>query len=106
MRRQQSEIDRLKNRNRVLEDDIRKLTDVRPNASVSIDARGASMYDRSAGNTIKQGGLNSVAISTKSLDNRALLDEQQRQQALIKQHEDEVEALNQRIRQMEFELKQ
>jgi hypothetical protein len=70
MRRQHSEIDRLKNRNRILEDDIRKLSDVRPNASVSVDARGASMYDRSAGNTVKAGGMNSVAISTKSLDNR------------------------------------
>jgi len=78
MRRQHSEIDRLKNRNRILEDDIRKLTDVRPNASVSIDARGASMYDRSAGNTIKGGGVNSVAISTKSLDNKALLDDKMR----------------------------
>lgn len=47
-RRQQSEVDRLKNRNRTLEDDIRKLTDVRPNASVSIDARGNSVVDRSA----------------------------------------------------------
>lgn len=39
LRRQQSEIDKLKNRNRNLEDDIRRLTDIKPNASVSIDAR-------------------------------------------------------------------
>ena len=48
VRRQQSEVERLKNRNRTLEDDIRKLTDARPNASVSIDARGNSVVDRSA----------------------------------------------------------
>lgn len=48
MRRQQSEIDRLKNRNRTLEDDMRKFADIRPNASVSIDARTNNMLDRSA----------------------------------------------------------
>lgn len=36
LRRQQSEIDRLKGRNRGLEDDMRKFTDIKPNASVSI----------------------------------------------------------------------
>jgi hypothetical protein len=46
LRRQQSEIDRLKNRNRNLEDDIRKLTDAKPNASVSIEAR-RSIMDKS-----------------------------------------------------------
>ncbi len=108
MRRQQSEIDRLKNRNRTLEDDMRKLaTDAaRPNASVSVDARAASMYDRSAGNTVKNAGVNSVAVSTRSLDQRALMDEKQRQEAIVKHHEDEVKALNSKIREMEFELKQ
>ena len=65
VRRQQSEVERLKNRNRTLEDDIRKLTDVRPNASVSIDARGNAMVDRSAQQSNR---YNSVAISTKSID--------------------------------------
>ncbi len=65
VRRQQSEVERLKNRNRTLEDDIRKLTDVRPNASVSIDARGNSVVDRSAQHTNR---YNSVAVSTKSID--------------------------------------
>ena len=55
----------MKLRNRTLEDDIRKLTDVRPNASVSIDARGNAMLDRSAQNTVR---YNSVAVSTKSID--------------------------------------
>ena len=36
LRRQMSEIDRLKNRNRNLEDDFRKLADAKPNASIAI----------------------------------------------------------------------
>jgi cell division protein FtsB len=48
LRRQQTELERVKNRNRNLEDEIRKLTDARPNASVSIDARNEPVgYDRS-----------------------------------------------------------
>lgn len=46
LRRQQSEIDRLKNRNRFLEDDIRKLTDPRPNISIGLEARNQTL-DRS-----------------------------------------------------------
>ena len=42
-----SEIDRLKNRNRNLEDDIRKLTDAKPTASVSVEARNMTV-DKSA----------------------------------------------------------
>ncbi len=106
MRRQHSEIDRLKNRNRILEDDIRKLSDVRPNASVSVEAKAAPMYDRSAQNTIRGGGVNSVAISTNSLDKQSTLEENRKKEALLREHQAEVDMLKVKIRDMEYELKQ
>ena len=52
LRRQMSEVDRLKDRNRNLEDDLRKLTDAKPNASIGIEARQV-MHDLSVQNSLR-----------------------------------------------------
>lgn len=60
----------MKNRNRNLEDDIRKLTDAKPNMSVSVDARGhvASAHDRSIQHSIRGPETKSVAASAHFKD--------------------------------------
>ena len=98
MRRQQSEVERLKNRNRTLEDDIRKLTDVRPNASVSLDAKSNNMMDRSAQNTVR---FNSVAVSTKSMDQRMRQEELDKVKRASEAHQREIDELKMRIRELD-----
>ncbi len=64
------------------------------------------MYDRSAQNTIRGGGVNSVAISTNSLDKQSTLEENRKKEALLREHQAEVDMLKVKIRDMEYELKQ
>ncbi len=107
LRRQQSEIDRLKNRNRNLEDDIRKLTDAKPNASVSIEAR-RSIMDKSVQGSAKDAqsiGMSAIPFHDQSsFDDRALKEELDRYQRKATQYQDEVDRLRGNIRELEIEL--
>lgn len=84
-----------------MEDDIRKLTDVRPNASVSIDARGNSVVDRSAQHTNR---YNSVAVSTKSIDQKLKKEELERARRASELHQQEVDSLKLKIRELDLEV--
>ncbi|TNV72957.1 hypothetical protein FGO68_gene13342 [Halteria grandinella] len=109
LRRQQTELERLKNRNRNLEDDIRKLTDARPNASVSVDARGAegpTYHDKSLQNSVRGIDTKSVAASAKTLQDNSehLQKELERANQKSNQYQSEIDRLKASIRELEGEL--
>ncbi len=84
-----------------MEDDIRKLADVRPNASVSVDARTNNLLDRSVQNTVR---FNSVAVSTKSMDQRMRQEELDKVKKASEVHQREVDELRLRIRELDQEV--